>query len=381
MLLGPAVVAALGPKRTLVLAESFSTSYAVLFACATTRVRGGPSQWALYVAGSVLGGAGAGLLSVAHGTFFQRTVAVVAGDQPPEATSAELGGRLASIVLLSEFAVKTATSLLQGKFLQWQLCAPLVDLHVMFFCFAAVAGIMTFAMSTVADPPVPHDPSPQAGGALNRMRAAFELWRGPTIWCLGVMNVLFGVCAAYMNGFVNASFADRNPEFGVGSLGSLAAGTCLVAAACAELFARVGKRTGKGFVMGIGSVVFFIIPSSIMLHTPRESNRYWGQALASLYLLQGIGRGVYESTNKAVFSDFFTGSQAPAAFANVRLQNSFGFFGSFVLQGVLGHAAGHVLARIVVVMALLVMPCFHRAWTIRRKSENKAAAAAQPLLA
>ena len=49
-----------------------------------------------------------------------------------------------------------------------------------------------------------------------------------------------------------------------------------------------------------------------------------------LYVLFGIGRGVFESTSKAVFADFFQGPRATAGFANSAMQNglsgSIGFF-------------------------------------------------------
>lgn len=38
--------------------------------------------------------------------------------------------------------------------------------------------------------------------------------------------------------------------------------------------------------------------------------------LIFVYMLHGVGRGIFESTNKAVIADFF-GDHAPAAFANV----------------------------------------------------------------
>lgn len=35
------------------------------------------------------------------------------------------------------------------------------------------------------------------------------------------------------------------------------------------------------------------------------------------YAIMGIGRAVYESTNKAIFADFFPGEKSAGAFANV----------------------------------------------------------------
>jgi len=40
------------------------------------------------------------------------------------------------------------------------------------------------------------------------------------------------------------------------------------------------------------------------------------------YILQGMGRGVYESTNKGIFADFFPGEKSVGAFANCMMQNT-----------------------------------------------------------
>ncbi|CAL1170974.1 unnamed protein product [Cladocopium goreaui] len=43
----------------------------------------------------------------------------------------------------------------------------------------------------------------------------------------------------------------------------------------------------------------------------------WGWGVLVFYVLMGIGRAVYESTNKAIFADFFPGEKSAGAFANV----------------------------------------------------------------
>lgn len=50
-----------------------------------------------------------------------------------------------------------------------------------------------------------------------------------------------------------------------------------------------------------------------------------------LYVLQGVGRAVYESTGKGVFADFFPGDAA-GAFANNMLQNATAFALCFFLS-------------------------------------------------
>merc|ERR1712007_259660 len=99
-------------------------------------------------------------------------------------------------------------SVLLGKFLDFTLFQPLISMHFMFFLFAGFAGIMILGMNFVAQPPAKEMPS---AGYCDKIKAGFMLWTNPIIWCLGVVNVLFGFCAAYMNGYVNGRIEAKNP--------------------------------------------------------------------------------------------------------------------------------------------------------------------------
>merc|ERR1712224_848905 len=57
----------------------------------------------------------------------------------------------------------------------------------------------------------------------------------------------------------------------------------------------------------------------------------WGAGIVIFYIFQGLGRGVYESTNKGIFADFFPGEQSVGAFANCILQNTFASTVTFLI--------------------------------------------------
>jgi hypothetical protein len=67
-------------------------------------------------------------------------------------------------------------------------------------------------------------------------------------------------------------------------------------------------------LVGSCAYVFFGLLLLGDLHSPEELGQ-WSHLLP-LYIAQGVGRGNFESTNKAVFADFFPGSKAEPAFAN-----------------------------------------------------------------
>merc|ERR1712224_1069917 len=57
----------------------------------------------------------------------------------------------------------------------------------------------------------------------------------------------------------------------------------------------------------------------------------WGWGIMIFYVLQGLGRGVYESTNKGIFADTFPGGKGIGAFANCMMQNTLSSTAGFVL--------------------------------------------------
>merc|ERR1712129_4417 len=306
----------------------------------------------------MLSGCGSGILWTARGAFFVDTSALVAAceGKSTEQVTASLSGRFASVLLVLEITLKLSASLLQGTFLQWKLSRPLMSLGTMFFLFASVAAATIVAMGILVTAPIKpqNDNSATKVSVTQKVTAAFRLWSSPEIWCLSFTNLTFGFCAGYMNGFVNGAFTFPSPTFGAASLGTLLATTSFVASATAALCGTLSQRTGKGLTISLGAACFAAIPVSVLLFTPSEANGYWGESLISLYVLQGMGRAVYESTNKAVFADFFPGEKSAGAFANCMMQNSVAFFASFILQSSLEDKS--VLAWIVLFLAALTFP-------------------------
>merc|ERR1711934_364118 len=144
------------------------------------------------------------------------------------------------------------------------------------------------------------------------------------VWLLSFTNLTFGFCAAFMNGYVNEHYVKDSTAFNESAIGFLTAITAVVAGLSATVFARLSKRFGKGWVL------FFV--------------------------LHGLGRGVYESTNKVAFADFFPG-KAPGAFANCMMQNSFAFAVCFFLSAAF-QSQPSVLAGIVLTLAALTGPSY-----------------------
>ena len=121
-------------------------------------------------------------------------------------------------------------------------------------------------------------------------------------------------------------------------IGYFAALIAVVAGVCSPIFSFVTRKYlggKKQYVMILGLVAFLCEMAVYMTYNLKKSELVRGEKLCAvkpliaLYILHGVGRGVWESTNKAVILDFFP-NDAMAAFANVivssGLASTIGFF-------------------------------------------------------
>merc|ERR1712070_808057 len=118
--------------------------------------------------------------------------------------------------------------------------------------------------------------------------------------------------------------ATNDPDLASNLIGFLGAVICLIATVSSRVFQWVSARAGsKVQVVAVGSLCFVAIAVLSFVSAPDgKGPGGWGWGITVFYLLQGMARGVYESTNKGVFADFYQGPKAPGAFANAMLQNT-----------------------------------------------------------
>ena len=326
LLLGAPAVGRFGPKGGLIFGMIFYCFYIAFFA---SSLLFSDLQSLLFTAGSACGGLAAGVLWTAQGTYFSSSASKLsqATQEDLATATADLSGEFAFAYLFLEVLSKLLFSFLQTLGVQISIIAGL------YFLTASVSVLLILQ---IYDLPSESKSEPVFKKAL----AAISLWSDPTLWLLAPTNFCFGFCAAYMNGFVNARFAAQ--ELGEQSVAFLGAVTALTAAFLAKTYGALSNQQGKGFVIFLGALSAVAIPLLTF-----NGCVGWGWSLLSLYFLQGSVRAVYESTNRAVFSDFFPG-RSEGAFANCLLQSSLGFATCFFLQNSLTDQ----LSTIIILLAL-----------------------------
>eukprot|EP00928_Gymnodinium_smaydae_P078732 TRINITY_DN62821_c0_g1_i1.p1 TRINITY_DN62821_c0_g1~~TRINITY_DN62821_c0_g1_i1.p1 ORF type:complete len:463 (-),score=42.16 TRINITY_DN62821_c0_g1_i1:196-1518(-) len=318
-----------GPRNGLALSMIAYSTYVFLFAVSASLcahrddngacIEGHPLQFPASVVGAFIGGCGAGLLWTCQGAFFalvcERLAAAEATGK--QVVTAELSGTWGLIFLAFECAIRALTTVL----------TKYVGLHfdVVFYIYAGLAALAALVFASWST-------DLQKGGADTRssicakLTAATTLWRDPKLWLLQPTNITFGFAAAWLGGYVSRNILSQALNLGfLGFAGAMLSG---LAAILSKVCGLVSERIGKGPVVAIGAIAFLMLGiCSKFVGEPST----WGWGVLVFYMFMGIGRAVYESTNKAIFADMFPGAKSAGAFANVFVFNSGASTVAFIL--------------------------------------------------
>jgi len=329
------IIGMVGHRRAMVAAMALYTVYVLGFSFASMSTA--PSmQRVFFISGSMCAGVAGGLLWTAEGSYMKRSAEAIAREENTAQTlvNSELATQFAFYYLLSEEVAKILWSCLMFVGMTVQTTGLL---------YAAFALGSCFAMTLVSELPQSKEDQPVCAKLLGTV----SLWSDVRIWLLSPTNITFGLSAAYMNGYFNANIASK--ELGDKYIGFLTAFTVIVSWALTKVYGYFGQRFGNSIPIFVGAASFAGIPI-LMLAT--HCCQEWGWCILAFYVLQGSGRSVYESANKAVFADTFKGADSESAFANCILQmaasSAFCFFVSAEM--------GAPQMQIVVLLFALVTP-------------------------
>lgn len=327
------IYAVLGGKKGLAISMALYAVYVLCFAMAinscqketdTTIIECNADAEPLAIGGAVIGGFGAGLLWTCQGAFYSMVCGklAIAEDRPLAEATANLGGVFALIFLGGECTVRAMTSVLTGAASD-SLKISEFQTFLIWAAFAVGSGTFFAVFAEDLQPPTPA----ARGGITDKLLAAVSLWKDPKLWLLQFTNITFGFAVAWIGGYVAPNILKKTlgTSF-IGFAGAMLSGT---AAILSRVFAPIAVRIGKGPILALGAVAFvciallskFAVGDAIKGKDGQKVIDYkpspWGDGVVLFYVLMGIGRAVYESTNKAIVADIFPGDKAPGAFANV----------------------------------------------------------------
>lgn len=362
------VVQKLGLKGSLLAGTTLYCLYVLSFLAATLCSPGSLLQWTIAIGGAVLGGFGAGFLWSAQGAYFTVNAELYAqvAQIPASMATGQFSGTFAFWYLATEVATKILASIVMGS--AWGGEGAEHAVYVLFTIMAGLSAASLFVIRDLraeaptelaleegdgkdsghkgdgeggdlvsdAEPPSELADAGAAGKASSgrlsgKSSRAVDLMRtDPKCLLMAPTEMSFGFVAAMLNGWVNGVAVKEG--IGKHNIGYLIALSTTCAALASAFFSWFTARSsqvqsnagparagdwlfvGKRGPMLTGATSYAVF-GLILLLLPLNELGQW-RYLLPIYVVQGIGRGNFESTNKAVFADFFPGAKAEAAFAN-----------------------------------------------------------------
>lgn len=342
----------LGARKGLALAMGLYSIYVLFFAvsssmCAELSQQGvceaGKSgQLPTVLLGAVIGGLGAGVLWTCQGAFFASVCERLAEAEKREKSevTAELAASFATVFLAAEGVLRAVATLLTKY--------GGLSFSLAFYIFTGIATITTITFMALSTTDLKKTEPMQLSQVFDKALSALRLWSDPRLWALQCTNLAFGFAAAWMAGYVGRQILSK--ALSSTFIGFAGAMSSALASIVSMVLAPAAVKFGKGLVLFLGSACFILIGLLSLLANPN-----WGLGAIVFYVLQGIGRAVYESTNKAIFADTFPGEKSAGAFANVFVFGT----GASATAFVLGATGGSTLEMyLMVAFATLTLPAY-----------------------
>jgi len=320
----------------------------------------GSTKWIGAIAGSVIGGFAAGYLWTAQGPFMQGAAKLYAPHVKNEGEEELLPSSGGQDAEADEIAKKKSNSLLAAIFgFTYLVCEALMKVastyiptkfsggeNTIYVVFTILSVMCALGMIFVADLSEIAGTTKKSDGktsvrdmlTIKTTEAVRLLFSDPKMILLYPVQMAFGIAGSFVAYYANGVLVKNCVNDDTNYIGYFAALIAVVAGVCSPIFSIITRKFlggKKEYVMILGIVAFLCEMSVYMAYDLQKDDLKRGEKLCDvkpllgLYVVHGIGRGVWESTNKAVILDFFP-DNAMAAFANVivssGLASTIGFF-------------------------------------------------------
>lgn len=347
-------------------------------------------QLALYVflVGAAVGGTGAGLLWTAQGAYYSSNATEYSAivDSNISQVLTRFAAMFAGIYLSTETAFKllatavclsTSNSIVAWRPTVFGLYAVAAAIAIVLFGFL----VMDFNDRIATDSD--HEDRQQqmmdkqttCSMAKEACKQALTVGKAllyqPKLQLLMPYQVCFGLTAGLVSTYVNGVIV--KDQIGEGYIGLLAGITTLSAALLAPVFGMVSAQVEDGsYLLMIMGAVCFAAGGVMLITLSAEQIAYW-PVIITYYVVLGVGRGVWENTNKAMVSIFFpVDEQRDAAYAAIYFSSG--------LAGALGFIFFQFLTKrsIAVInmsISLIALVCFHFGYQLHKRTVQEEALA------
>uniref|UniRef100_A0A7S2BNG7 Uncharacterized protein n=1 Tax=Octactis speculum TaxID=3111310 RepID=A0A7S2BNG7_9STRA len=134
---------------------------------------------------------------------------------------------------------------------------------------------------------------------------------------------------------------------------------------CTPLLAWISLRCGNEVVILIGSMSFICIALAYLCFTNEQLGN-WPSCIL-LNALMGLGRSVWESTNKAIYASIFSSNESSSAFGSMYAITGFLTFASLFVFPNIGL---QWMCICVIIPSALMVPCYMRITPVNSVSKK-----------
>jgi hypothetical protein len=339
------IVGVTGPKYGLILGLGGYLVYIVGFLLAILL----PTDLAfpIFIFASIVGGSAGGLLWTAQGDYFVRVAQLYAAEKgiTVSEANAHLAGTFAQTYLGLEMVTKCTATIL------FITCGDAGKVTV-FTVYTVISFVSCWAVTQIS--------SLGANGTFRVWTVPFTMTKAEKalsliktdsrIALLMPFQVSFGLASSLLIYYVFGTIIANSDDLGDEWVGLLSAIVVFVGTLIALPSAKLAKAVGKTPMMILGGCCFSLMGLVLLVESDSTMGT-WG-AIVPYLCIQGVGRGIWENTNKAVVADFFgyDAEKTGAAFALISFANgmatALGFFAFNAMSR--GLMSGLVLASGVV---------------------------------
>lgn len=359
------VVSAIGAKRGMVLGVIGYFLYVAGFLLSVLLVNSWYDfAWLIACFSAGIGGVAGGLMWTSQGRMFTRHATLYAQSTglPIDNVNSSFAAEFATYFLGLEMTAKFLATIVM---LMSESAGP----SVIFIIYAILALLSCFVASTL------HDMEDLGSGVFdyktcshNAGAAGRLIYKDQRLLLIIPFQIAYGFGSSMITFYVTGTVISDGTNLGSQYVGLLSAMIVLAGALFSIPSAGMTAKVGKVIMMTIGSACFLLSGLGIVLFSD-ESLAHWATIIPYL-LIFGIGRGIWENTNKAIVSDFFSESAADSttAFSTTAFFTGYasavGYFTFF-------HISRLHMANFVIVTSIVSLVAYPIAFVVNREMKRQ----------
>jgi MFS family permease len=180
-------------------------------------------------------------------------------------------------------------------------------------------------------------------------------------------QVAFGFGSSFVPYYVFGTVVDDSAALGREWVGILAAFIVLSGAMASIPAAKLANVIGKSAVVSFGAVALTLSCSMFFFFSDRALGTWTG--IIPLLLLYGVGRGIWENTNKAVMADFYA-EDKDSCISAFAASSFFTGYASAMGYFVFPYSSRTGMAGVCVFSGILGLICYRLAFIVHRHLQH-----------